>query len=132
MRYCKNGVYGEIDTLPGCTQVAVSHSVFAPVNQRGKGKGREAMHLRLGMIYHDLGYDYVLCTVDSANERQKHILIQHGWRKLDFFKSTKTGHTVELWGLDGLCYGPRTVNPPTAEEASYDAWEKSLEGCCRD
>ena len=39
MRYSINNVHGEIDSLPGCTQVAVSHSVFIPKEFRGNGEG---------------------------------------------------------------------------------------------
>ena len=61
------GVYGEIDSLPGCTQVGVSHSVFCPPENRNKGRGTEANKRRLVFMKHDYGYDYAVCTVDLNN-----------------------------------------------------------------
>lgn len=78
MRYQIDGVYGEIDSLPGCTQVAVSHAVFLPPKERGKGKGTAAHGKRLKMLKEDLGYDYTLCTVDSQNQHQREIMQTHG------------------------------------------------------
>lgn len=98
MRYQINGVYGEIDTLPGCSQVAVSHAVYVPLGQRGQGKATEANKQRLAILKESLGYDYVLCTVDAANEIERCVLRANGWSPLTVFKSSKTDHIVEVWG----------------------------------
>lgn len=98
MRMCLEGTYGEIDTLPGCTQVAVSHAVFVPITNRGKGAGKAAQAARLSVLKEGLGYDYAVCTVDLANARQLHILEEAGWKHLDSFPSSKTGHNVALFG----------------------------------
>lgn len=88
---------GEIDNLPGCTQVAVFHSAWVSPEYRGKGYGEQAHVLRLheatGMLY-----DYALCTVDAKNERQISLLTKFGWKCLDSFISTKTGHNVCIYG----------------------------------
>lgn len=98
MRMCLGGVYGEIDTLPGCTQVAVSHGVFVPLGKRGKGLGRAAQAERLSVIKEGLGYDFAVCTVDLKNAAQKTILTDAGWEFLKSFRSSKTGHEVALFG----------------------------------
>lgn len=98
MRVKIKEVVGEIDTLPGCSQVGVSHSVFIPPDLRGKGLGKKANAIRLGYMQEHLCYDYALCTVDLNNARQVHILIENGWQKLDEFISSKTGHRVALYG----------------------------------
>lgn len=97
MRQVINGVVGELDSLPGCTQVAVSHAVFVPASQRGQGKGKAANERRLRNAY-DLGYDYIMCTSDAANVAQNQLLVANGWKSFDRFVSRKTGHTVLLWG----------------------------------
>jgi hypothetical protein len=95
MRFSTHGVHGEISTLPGCTQVAVSHSVFS--TERGLGNGKKANKVRQQFMV-DHGYDYALCTVDAANEAQRCIMLANGWRHLDTFHSSKTNHTVLLYG----------------------------------
>lgn len=95
MRYTHNNVHGELTSLPGCSQVVVSHDVFAW--PRGGGNAKEANHARCAYAEYR-GYNYTLCTVDLANSVQLHILHECGWRKLDEFKSTKTGHFVGLFG----------------------------------
>ena len=97
MRVVINGTIGEIDTMPGCSQIGISHAVFRPVIKRGKGQGGLAHKGRLTHM-EDLGYDYALCTVDMSNEAQLHILKKYGWHQIDEFISSKTGHTVGLFG----------------------------------
>jgi len=97
MRQNFYGVVGEIDTLPGCSQVAVSHSVFIHENARGHGLGRLANKERRNVAFNDLGYDMMICTIDSSNAAQRSLLQSENWRCLTSFKSRKTGHTVELW-----------------------------------
>lgn len=91
------GVIGEIDSLPGCTQIAVSHSVYLPVHPRGSGVGKSANSKRKQIVFDELGYDMMICTVDRKNETQRHILIENGWRCVTAFLSRKTGNAVELW-----------------------------------
>lgn len=94
----RNGlVIEEIDNLPGCSQIAVSHGVFVPKEHRGTGKGGDAHTERLATMS-DLGYDYALCTVDAANTAQIKILKKNNWKKLDKFVSSKTGHKIALYG----------------------------------
>lgn len=97
MRQNINGVIGEIDSLPGCTQIAVSHSVYLPVHHRGDGLGTTANTKRKQIAFDELGYDMMICTIDGNNLPQKQILLTNGWKFLNYFVSRKTGHTVELW-----------------------------------
>lgn len=97
MRQNLGGVIGELSTLPGCTQIAVSHGVFVPPENRGKGLGTWANTERT-RVAHDLGYDYILCTVDSANVAQCKVMQKNGWVVLSTFKSRKTSHWVLLYG----------------------------------
>lgn len=98
MRMNLGGVIGELDTLPGCTQIVVSNSVFVPQELRGQGRGTQANKNRM-KIAHELGYDMMICTVSEDNENQRKVLTKNGWSKYTEFKSRKTGHTVELWGI---------------------------------
>lgn len=97
MRFSTNGVHGEITTLPGCTQVAVSHGVYVRASERGQGRGQKANDERQQFMK-DHGYDYALCTVDAANAAQNAVMAKNGWKQLDTFLSSKTGHTVHLYG----------------------------------
>lgn len=98
MRLTFNGVHGEIDSLPGCSQVGVSHAVFAPMQARGKGMGAKASVERTQHMKHIMGYDYALCTVAEDNKAQIAIVEGRGWKKLDEFYSSKTDHMVYLYG----------------------------------
>lgn len=92
------GAIGELDSLPGCTQIAVSHSVYVEKAARGKGLGFRANRKRQLIAFNELGYDMMICTVDQANTDQRHILEKSGWVCYTAFISRKTGHAVELWG----------------------------------
>jgi hypothetical protein len=88
----------EIDSLPGCSQIAVSHSAFVKPEARGNGVGGAFHHERLRLMQHNLGYDYAICTVDLANRAQIEILAAENWLTLGSFKSSKTGHFVGIFG----------------------------------
>lgn len=96
MRQSFLGVVGELDSLPGCGQIAISHGVFVPLSHRNKGLGRMAHEQRL-VEARRLGYQVVICTVDGANEPQLKLLKDFGWEFNFEFQSKKTGHMVQLW-----------------------------------
>lgn len=97
MRFANEYGACEIDTLPGSPQVAVSHAVFIYPEQRGTGKGTVNHVLRLNRLKR-LGYNYVMATMRAGNQREEAILLKNGWKKLDQFTSSATGHQVILWG----------------------------------
>jgi hypothetical protein len=90
-------VFGELDSLPGCSQVVISHSVFSVSPFKGEGSGKRAHAERLGHM-RQLGWDYALCTVNMNNAAQLAILTRFNWKKLDEFNSDKTKHIVGLFG----------------------------------
>jgi predicted GNAT family acetyltransferase len=100
MRFNHGDVIGEIDNLPGCSQVAVFHSVFVPSGQRGKGLGRVAHAERL-VEAENLGYDICLCTAQLSNTAQVRILEENKWELVKSFTSTKTGNLVGIF-IKGL------------------------------
>jgi L-amino acid N-acyltransferase YncA len=122
-----NGVVGEISDMPGCPQVAVSHYVFMKDGEKGQGSGQKAHRERL-RIMKDLGYDHAICTVVNSNEVEKHILDKQGWKRVDFFTSSKTGHLVEIFTLNLKEYRP-VFDPESPENQVYDAWERSFIHC---
>lgn len=90
------GAY-HIDALPAQPQIAHCHGFFVPKTLRGQGCGKHlkaAQHvdLRNGL------YDFAICTVDSENLIQQHILTQASWHQLADFNNSKTGGVTELWG----------------------------------
>jgi hypothetical protein len=84
---------GEIDSLPGCSQVAVFHSAFVLPEFRNKGHGLAAHIDRLETAM-DLLYDVGLCTVARNNEYQITNLTKTGWKQVWKFVSSKTGNEV--------------------------------------
>lgn len=97
MRVNLDGVCGEISTLPGNSNVAVSHAVFVPASMRGKGLGTKAQEKRLELMK-NLGYDYVLCTVRQDNSAQIHVLLKFGWRELSSFASSRSEGLILIFG----------------------------------
>lgn len=89
-------MHAEVDSLPGCSQIAVMHSAFIPLEDRKKGKGSLRHRERLAIL-RSLGYDAALCTVDLNNKPQLKILKKCGWVHLSTFKSQKTGHKVGMF-----------------------------------
>lgn len=90
-------VFGELSTLLGCSQIVVSHDVFVSPAKRDQGLGNRA-HIERLKYMRSLGYDYAICTVNMENKYQVKILETNDWDKLSEFYSTKTGHTVGLFG----------------------------------
>jgi hypothetical protein len=97
VRYTIDGVVGELTTLPGCSQIAVSHSVFLPPDKRGQGLGKTANKARKELAFDELGYDVMMCTVNASNIAQTKILLDNGWYCVDSFLSSKTSHVVQIW-----------------------------------
>jgi len=89
-------VIHELSSLPGCSQICVSHAVFVPKELRGTGVGSKAHQKRLELMK-DLGYDLVVCTVDQSNIAQMSIMSKFGWIQVTSFISTKTEHIVCLF-----------------------------------
>ncbi len=88
-------VFGELDSLPGCSQVVVSHAVFKTGILPGEGKAAHAERLAQMRA---LGWDYALCTVNIENKAQLAIMKRFQWKRLDGFTSDKTGNAIDLYG----------------------------------
>jgi hypothetical protein len=99
MRFANQYGTCQIDDLPGCSQVAVSHSVFVLPKYRNMGKGYENSVLRNTRM-REMLYDAAICTVDETNEREIKCLLSENWHKVHVFLSSKTGHTVGIWVKD--------------------------------
>lgn len=97
MRYKHKGVAGELTTLPGSSQIVVSHGVFVPKGSRGLGVGKKANKERQEM-FAELGYDYALCTVRCDNLPQISIMVSNGWKLLDSFTSSKSDAMIRIYG----------------------------------
>ena len=98
---CKDGneVVGfyEINSFPGCPQIAISNHAFINPKYRNKGYGKIFHAKRLREIK-ELGFDYILCSVKANNVFQKKILRRFGWSRFSVFPNKETGNFVELWG----------------------------------
>jgi ribosomal protein S18 acetylase RimI-like enzyme len=87
----------EVDSLPGCSQIAVIHGAYVLPQARGHGVGRLAHQSRLSRLQKDLLYDAAICTADESNIAQINILEKEGWHRAMTFTSRKTGHRVSIW-----------------------------------
>jgi len=113
MRHSTECAIYETDSLPGCSQVAVSHSMFIRLEHRNKGHAVDELMHRLYKIK-VLGYDYVICTVDLTNEKEIKTIKKMCFRELDTFVSQKTGHKVGIFGRRiEETHSPYDLNPKT-------------------
>ena len=97
MRFSDAYGFYELNPFPGCNQLIVSNHAVIYQDQRGKGYGQHQHIKRLEQIKL-LGFDYVICTVNTNNAGEKHILKKFGWKMLDDFHNKETGNLVEIWG----------------------------------
>ncbi len=103
----------ELDSLPGCSQVAVSHAMFIKPEHRGKKHALDELAQRFVNIK-VLGYDYAICTVADGNEAELKTLKKFQFRELDCFTSSKTGHLVHIYGRRvEEAHSPYDINPTT-------------------
>lgn len=86
----------QLDPMPGCPRVGISHGLRIHEEHRGRGYGKQAMKDRLAKAK-ELGYDILLATVVSNNERQNAILSKNQWKRVREFTNMKTNHQVTLW-----------------------------------
>lgn len=86
---------GEVSSLPGCPDIAVSHAVYC-INGRGSGKGTKANLMRLSQLK-ELGYSAVLCTVCIDNTAQRIILQNAKWTESLPLTNNRTGHTLIVY-----------------------------------
>ena len=92
------GAY-EISSLPGQSQVAVTHGFVVPEGMRGQGNA----HRLKEQQQRDLAsqhYDFALCTVASGNTAQKRVLAKRGWKCMAMFRNRRSCETTELWGCE--------------------------------
>lgn len=112
----------EVDSLPGCSQIAVIHSAFVVPEERNKGVGYKAHLERIEQLWGELNYDAAICTVDATNEAERKILRASGWTNLSMFESRKTGHNVCLFWKK---LTRNTLNVPLVK--TYDDYLKEME-----
>ncbi len=87
----------EVDSLPGCAQVAVVHASFVSPEFQGKGVGKRAHNNRLALLKDEFLYDAAIATVCYQNGAQMNIMRAAGWTQAGHFLSRKTGNTVAIF-----------------------------------
>jgi hypothetical protein len=94
-----NTPYGafEIGHLPSQPQVALCHGFFVHHSKRGRGFDQQLKAYQNATLKERM-YDFAICTVDGANERQKSVLTRAGWYWIASFQNSKTGGATEMWG----------------------------------
>ncbi len=84
-----------LSDLPGNAEVGVSHGTYIHELHRGRGIGQQQHADRLAEAT-KLGYLALVCTVNSSNLAEKHILSKNGWKSVWTFKN-KDDELVELF-----------------------------------
>jgi len=97
MRFADEFGFYELNPFPGNNQIVVSNHAFIHKTYRGQGHGKE-QHLQRLRKARELGYNYILCTVNKENEAELHILEKYGWTMLEITYNSETEHDVTLWG----------------------------------
>ncbi len=91
--------YFEFNRFPGCAQIIVSNHAYVKPEERGKGYGSEQQRIKLDMAA-QLGYNCIICTVDSKNIVEKFILNKNSWKHVHTFRNTETLKDIEIWVRD--------------------------------
>jgi len=91
-----HGAY-HIEYMPSQPQLALCHGFYIKTTDRGQGLGHSLKRLQERQL-DLLGFDYAICTVDGANDKQQRVLTAGGWTKLTEFHNTKTGGPTQIWG----------------------------------
>ncbi len=86
----------QLDPFPGCSKIGISHGLEIYPQFRNKGYGKKAHAERLAEAKR-LGYEVLLCTINSANVAQVKILKHYGWRITREFWNPKTDHKVTMY-----------------------------------
>ena len=96
MRFANKYGYCELNPFPGCSQIVISNHGVIFEGYRGQGHGTDNHNLRVARAV-DLGYDLMLCTVNTENVAEKAILRKSRWKFLQSFGNTETKNQIELW-----------------------------------
>jgi GNAT superfamily N-acetyltransferase len=97
MRFADKFGFYELNPMPGCNQVVISNHAFIYPEFRGKGLGQKQHQERLDKA-RELGYNYILCTVQLGNKAEEAILKKNGWSVFATFLNKETQHNVEIYG----------------------------------
>lgn len=97
MRFATSYGHYELNNFPGCAAIVVSNHAFVHKQHRRLGLGN-INHMQRLQHAQKLGYNYILCTVQSTNTIQLKILKKHKWKQLDTFINDETEHTIMLFG----------------------------------
>jgi len=92
----EHGFY-ELNPFPGNNQIVVSNHAFIYPSHRNRGFGKVQHEQRLAKA-RELGYNYILCTVNKENDVECHILEKNGWHMFDGFLNLETDNYVGIWG----------------------------------
>lgn len=86
---------GEVTSLPGCADIAVSHAMQCLIG-KGRGNAHAALRMREAQL-RELGYCAMVCTVVEDNVAQQKVLSMGGYKvTLEFFNK-RTGNMVRMW-----------------------------------
>lgn len=88
-----------LDPMPGCARVAISHGFQVYPQFRGTGWASVSMKERLKKAK-ELGFQMILATVGDNNRPEEFCLRHHGWQQFGYLFNPNTGNTVYCWKKD--------------------------------
>lgn len=96
----KDGVGSSmVSMFPETSDVCISHGVWIPHVERGKGVGDAQHKLRLEWMKKQ-GFKLAICTVAADNDAELAILNKNGWLCVSIFKSSYENHMTCLYVKD--------------------------------
>lgn len=99
MRFSDENGFYQLEPFPGNSAICVSTAACIYLDRRGKGLGKLQHKQRLDCA-RDLGYTYIIATVNRDNKRELHILISNGWQQLATFVQPQTGQGNLVFGKE--------------------------------
>lgn len=97
-----NDASGNLQFLPGNSKIAWSWGVYVNHKLRGNGIGQAFLLARMQWCRENC-VQCLMCSVDSDNAAQKHILAKHGWKMINehrYAAPWEYNTPVEFWSVN--------------------------------
>jgi len=87
----------DLEHMPGCGGILLSHKTWVGHSERGKGIGTLMQEMKM-WIASKLEAGMLLATVVVGNEAEEAILGKHGWKQVGpAFRNVHTENNVQMW-----------------------------------
>jgi hypothetical protein len=87
----------QLEHMPGCGGILMSHGTWVGHRDRGKGIGTLMQEMKMWLAS-KLEAGMLLATVIVGNKPEEAILGKHGWKQVGpTFRNVHTGNNVQMW-----------------------------------